>query len=422
LIVARISRGLFCIALSGIGTAAVAQEAPTGDALGAMVRPGPTTDPVSTLLNVIPEDWLRLTVGGSVSHDSNLFRDSGLLVPTESETITTGSVGLRVDKPYSQQRFFLDASATAYRYSKFSDLDFNALNYYGAWYWSLTSRLTGTLSAGRVQTPTQFSYTVSRQSNVVTSENYAFTLDGWLTAGWHVLLGASKYDRTSEQSSLQSQPDYSESRGEAGIRYLFQTNTSFDVLWRRIRGEQAGQVIGGVQVASAADYQEDQAELAVSWPITAQSTLAGRVTRLDRHYEQAPQFDFNGTAGELRYSWVPTAKVGLALSAARNLVPFQGGFGANYRVSNSFAVAPTWRATSKISVYATLQRTYESYPSTGAASEREDTLTQGALGLNLLATRHLSLTASVWRDQRASNVPLVEYVTTVSRLGATLIF
>jgi exopolysaccharide biosynthesis operon protein EpsL len=411
-----------CVALACTTAPAIAQQAPTGDALGAMTQPGPTTDTVGALVNVLPEDWFRVTLGASASHDSNLFRDSGLVRPVESETITTGAVGLRVDKTYSRQRFFLDASAIAYRYSKFSDLDFNALNYFGAWYWSLTPHLSGTLSAGRDQTPTQFSYTASRQSNVVTNENFVFNLDGWLTGGWHVLLGASQYDRTSEQSSLQSQPDYSESRSEAGIRYLFQTTTSVDGLWRRIRGEQTGQMVGGVVFSSNTDYEEDQAEIAVNWAATAQSTLAGRVTRIDRHYEQTPQFDFSGTAGALRYAWLPSAKIGLALSATRNIVPFQGGFQSNYRVSNSYAVAPTWRATSKISVYFTLQRTYDNYPSTTSATERDDTLTQAALGLNWLAARNLAFTASVWRDQRSSNVPIVEYATTVSRLSASLIF
>jgi hypothetical protein len=168
----------------------------------------------------------------------------------ESETITTAYAGFRIDKPYAQQRFYLDATATAYSYANFSELDFTGLNYFGAWYWHLTPRISGSLSASRTETPTQFSYTLSRQSNVATDENYVFNLAGNVSGGWHVLLGASQVDRTSEQSSLQSVPDYSEYRGEAGIRYLFRPGNQVDAIWRRVDGTQAAQVLGGVVVAN----------------------------------------------------------------------------------------------------------------------------------------------------------------------------
>jgi len=364
-----------------------------------------------------------LAAGASVTHDSNLFRESGLLGSVESETITTGYVGLRIDKPYAQQRFYLDATATAYRYANFSDLDFVGLNYFGAWYWHLTPRIHGTLSAGRTEMPTQFQYTLSRQSNVATEEKYVFSLVGNVTGGWHVLLGASQFDRTSEQSSLQALPDYTEDRVEAGIRYLVRPGDRIDAIWRRVDGTQDSQVLGGIVVAGTENYQEDQTELVVSWAASAKSTLFGRITYRDRRYDLTPQFDFSGTAGEIRYVWLPTSKVDLVVAATRDLAPFQGGIQANYRVANMLSLEPAWRPTVTTRLYLIMQVTDEQYPlATGSATEREDTTSRAILGFDWRAARNLTFGASFGYEERASNIALVEYEATVGRISATLLF
>ena len=51
------------------------------------------------------------------------------------------------------------------------------------------------------------------------------------------------------------------------------------------------------------------------------------------------------TAGEIRYDWRPTSKTDVIASMSRNLYPFQGGIQSNYRVANTFSLAPAWRPT-----------------------------------------------------------------------------
>lgn len=366
-------------------------------------------------------DAFNVLVGASVSHDSNLFRVPGTLGNPQSETITTGYVGLRIDKPYAQQRFFLDATATAYRYDKFSYLDFNGLAYRATWYWHLTPRLSGTLSADRTQTSTEFQDTRGVQSNVTINENSVFILDGWLFGGWHVLLGASQSNQTSEQSVSSNQPDYREFRDEFGVRYLFPSGSEIAAVRRRIEGEQGSQLINNVIIAGSENYQEDQSELRGTWNLSPQAVLTGRATYLDRRYVLTPQNDFHGIAGELGYTWLPTSTLRLRLSATRNIAPWQGSFSSNYRVSNTLSIAPFWQATARTGVYMSLQRTYDDYPSTGD-TERQDTTSMAVLGLHWLPLRNLSIGASVQRQQRSSNDPLVEYDATVARVSASLIF
>ena len=121
---------------------------------------GPPRDALTGTTGAPLEEGPRIAVGASVAHDSNFFRDPGIVRSPQSETITTGYAGLLIDKPYAQQRFFLSATATAYRYDKNSYLDFEGFDYRAAWYWHLTPRVSGILSADRTQTPTQFQNTI----------------------------------------------------------------------------------------------------------------------------------------------------------------------------------------------------------------------------------------------------------------------
>jgi hypothetical protein len=182
-------------------------------------------------------------------------------------------------------------------------------------------------------------------------------------------------------------------------------------------------LINNVIVVSTDNYQEDQSELRGTWNLSPKSILTGRATYLDRSYDQTPENDFHGTAGELGYTWLPTSRLNLRLTATRNLVPWQGSLSSNYRVSNTLSFAPTWQITARTGVYMTFQRTYDNFPSSSAAvPERKDTTSTAMLGLNWLVLRNLSVGASVQYQDRSSNNPLVEYDATVARLNASLLF
>lgn len=404
----------------GVCVVAILVAAPLDRTASAQYEP-PRDAPTGTDETPLQEAR-RVGVGVSVAHDSNLFRDPALVRDPQSETITTGYATLLIDKPYAQQRFFLSATANAYRYDKNSYLNFDGFDYRAEWDWRLTSHLTGLLSASRTEAPTQFEDTLSRQSDVTTTNDYVFNINVWLFGGWTVLLGVSQSDRTSEQALLQGLPDYRETRGEAGLRYLFQAGTSVDALWRRIEGEQDSQLINNVIVVSSDNYEEDQSELRANWILSGTSRLTGRVTYLDRRYDLTPENDFSGTGGELAFFWLPTSKLNIRLAAMRNIVPWQS-LTSNYRVTNAFSIAPTWQATAKTSVFMNYQRIYDNYPASSAAiPERDDTTDVAALGLNWLPTRTLSIGASVQYQQRASNNPLVEYDATIGRLSASVMF
>lgn len=384
----------------------------------------PASAPAEGLSTTFLGDARQIIVGASVSRDSNFLRTPELPAGTTAETISTAYARFRIDKPYAQQRFFLETAVTAYRYDKSRYLDFTGLDYRAAWYWALTPRVTGTLTADRGEAPTQFQDTLGLQSNVTISEIYAFNLDGQLFGGWHALLGIARNHRTSEQSSLQGQPDYKDSSGEAGIRYAFTSGSDAIAVQRRFDGRQDSQVVNNVVIVSSENYTEDQSELRGTWILSAVSTLVGRVTYRERHYETLPQNDFSGTDGSLGYLWVPTGKLRLVVSAGRSIVPWQS-LSANYRASNSLSIAPTWEVAARTSVYMSVQRTYDEFPLQSVAAvvpERKDATTVALLGVNWFPTRTLQVNLSVERHERSSNDPLFAFAANIARLSASVGF
>ena len=368
------------------------------------------------------DDVLGFYVGASVSHDSNLFRVSGLVQGPQSDTIGTGYVGLRVDQPYAQQRIRLDAAVTAYRYDRFSYLDFNALDYRAAWDWHLTPRISGSLSADRRETPTQFENQVGFQSNVRTTENYRFDVDGLITGGWHVIAGLGHGSSQGETTVAQSEPTYRQDVVDAGARYVFKSGTSAAMLWRRSKGTQDDRFQNGIIVPVSENYVQDDVEFRGTWLVSAKSTLSGRVTYLDRRYDQAPLRDFAGTAGAFSYRWRPTSTFDVRFSATRVIAPWQSLFSA-YRTRNAFSLIPGWRPTTKTRLSIGLRRTYDDYPTAvSGLPDRKDTTDDALLSAEWSPTRSLSITASVFREVRSSNFALEGYNTTVGQIGARFDF
>src|SRR5438067_10316116 len=124
-----------------------------------------------------------LRVGGSISWDTNFFHSPS----ARDERISTAYAGLNIDKAYAQQRFRLDLTETAYRYENFPHLDFNGLNYAGAWTWRFTPRIGGALTAAQDQSLADYGeFRQPGQLNVRTMQNFLASVDAELFGGWHL--------------------------------------------------------------------------------------------------------------------------------------------------------------------------------------------------------------------------------------------
>lgn len=365
-------------------------------------------------------DYLESAPGGSVSHDSNLFQVSGLLTSPQSDTLGTGYIGLCLDDPYSWQRVQPDATATGYRIDRSSCRDFDGFDYRAPLRWRLGPRVSGSLKASRART--LFQDPLSNQRSTRTIENYGIDVDGWIADGWHVLAGLAHFSSTGENSAFQDSSDYQQDNLDAGLKYLSTTGSDIAILWRKIERDQDDRLLNNINVPSTEVYRQDETELRGTWIISAESTLTGRVTYVDRRYDLSPPHDFSGSAGKIGFSWRPTSKIDLRLSAVRAIEPWKS-LSSTYRASHNFVIAPTWQATDEISVSAGVRRTYDDFPSAEAGvPNREDKIDHAVLSAKWRPMRNLTINATAFREQRSANVPLVDDSATVGTIDAEFSF
>lgn len=377
-------------------------------------------------------DTLNVSAGSSLTYDANVFRtpDSTGPLPgfsTKSDYSNVNHVGLRIDKPYAQQRFQFDVTKTITRYKTFSFLNSDALNYRGAWLWALTPHLTGTLSADRTQAQIPFTEIGGAQRNVRTTNNRNFNLDGWVSGGWHLLAGVGQTESTTEQTVL-SLPSYRSHHVEAGLRYAAASGNSITFMQRSIPAELINQPLDPVNLIDT-NYRDTESELKVNWKPSGKSSFDGSLTRKERRNEHFAQRDYSGTAGELRYVWTPTGKLQFNLAAGRNILPYVA-FGntienSTYKVDQTLSLGSVWQVDAKIAVHLNFTRTLSDYRGpvfaiTGPA--RNDDFRIARLGVDWALARYLSLSASLERDRRSSNVARFEFSDTLATVGASLTF
>jgi exopolysaccharide biosynthesis operon protein EpsL len=372
---------------------------------------------------------IMLAVGGSVSWNSNVFSLPDSADPqarlgrsSKSDRITSHYVGLRIDQPYAQQRFLLDATLTAYRYRTFEHLDFDAKQYRGAWNWHLTPRVSGTLSAERSQTLVNYSdFRNFDVRNVRTSEARAALADAWLFGGWHLVGGLSeRVSRTSQP--IADEGSFRSRGGEAGVKYVAGAGSSARFTLRAHEGRYTDRALDPVQLLGEG-FERDEAELAATWLATARSTLDARLARIDYRENQFAQRDFTGTEARLGWRWAAAARLSLNLAASRNLSPWRD-LSATYKIDEQVSLGASWQLAARTGLTASVTRGEAEYrnPIVAPASERRDSYRAAQLALDWRVLRNLSASASLARQRRSSTDAAFQYSTTIATLGASLMF
>jgi exopolysaccharide biosynthesis operon protein EpsL len=375
-------------------------------------------------------DTWNVYLGSSVSYDKNLFHLSSSANPElligrsdKSDTITATTLGIKVDKPYSLQRFELDLNLVNYNYQKFHYLDFTALNYDAAWRWSLTPSLKGNLSAGRQEAMNSFADTQNyRTQNVRTNDSYRADADLDVGAGWHLLGGAFRNARKNSQPYLQER-DNTITSSELGVRYDFTSGSSLGYLNRIGRGTYDN--LSEPSVPLLLDNRFDQVEnlLFVNWPITAKTSLNARIGELERKHEHFAARDFNGTVGTLSVNWAITGSTRLLAGWTRNLASYETA-NSSYTTIDRYFLNPVWQISTKTALrlrYDLVDQQF-SGAGTGPAIERHDRERIALLAFDWQAMNALSLTASLTNDRRTSSETGRDFKDTIALVSFMLSF
>jgi hypothetical protein len=325
-----------------------------------------------------------------------------------------------MDDLYSWQRVQPDATATGDQNDRRSCPTFNVFYDRAPLRWHLGPQVSDSLTASRAQT--QFHDPLSTQLRTGTTETYGIDVDGRITDGWHVLAGLGFFSSTSANSPIQDPSDFQQDNLDAGVKYLSTTGSDIAVRWRRIERDRNDRLLNNITVPSIEVYRQDDTELEGTWMVSAESKLSGRVTYVDRRYDLTPLHDFSGSAGKIAFSWRPTNKINLRLSAMRTIEPWQS-LSSTYRSTHNFLIVPTWQATDDVSVSASLCRTYDDFPSADAGvPNHEDKIDHAILSAKWSPIRNLTINANAYREKRSANVPLADDSPTVGSIEAEFSF
>ena len=354
-------------------------------------------------------DNVTFRAGLGLQHDDNFFRSPA--ATAQSEQIFTQSVGLNVSIPVSLQRFEFDVGFTNNKYREFSNFDYLGKNYSAAWRWSFTPQLHGNLTSSRVETlnaPTESATPTLRNTNSTTTNGFDAVYE--FGGPWQILAGYSRSTSLNEQALIGDANERTNTYN-AGVRYLLSSGNSLAYNLSHVSGE------------NARDYKGQIHDFSGVWVVSGNTSVTGHVAYLNRDYSQSPQFDYDGIAGGIRANWRATGKITLNASWDRELASYQT-VGSTHTETDILTLAPVWQIspiTSMRAQYRYSIRRDKGNPS-GIASNRKDNTHDMSLTYLWQPRPFVSLSASLARSKRSSNLPNLGYTDNLVSVGADFTF
>lgn len=378
--------------------------------------------PAAALFN----DRVEVFAAENVTYDSNVFRLSPSLDPRttighdqRSDWISTTSVGVNLDVPYSLQRFQASYAWFTNRYNRFSELDFDGHVGRAAWLWSVTPHLTGDVGYTDTQTLANFANILGTRDRDVLRTKQGFADAVWFpVASWRIHAGAAAVDQRHDNES-QRFNDIDTRTGVAGLSYVTPRDDRLGVETRIEHGTTPHDELRG----GPFDNSYDQKSLGVvgHWIVTGHSTFDGRTDWVKRDYDQRSSRDFSGPTFRLAYTWTPTGKLTVVSTVFRDLGPIADVQSASFVLVKGAAVKPSWAFTDKITIAGDAEYNVWDYRGdilNGSFTHRVRTL--GA-SLNYRPTQKILITGGYTHEMRTSTVPSADYkddvVTVSARIG-----
>ena len=370
---------------------------------------------------------LLIQASQAFQRDNNIFRLSeqsntqALLGTTDrSDTVSTTTGGLRFNKAYSLQRFEAGFNVERYNYSRFSNLNFTAVNYAAAWRWSITPAFRGNLTTDRREfvdnlADVQGQGVVNRRTNRTTVLDGGYDIDGV----WRVLGGVFKRD--SKNSVRTFEGDSTVSGAEVGVRYQLPYATALEYRYRNGSGEYENRFFGGL---GGADFKDREHELRGEWRPGGRTTLQAKIAYLDRKHDTLPARDFSGVTGQLDWGYEFTGKTSAVAGIVRELGSYQTNNASYYQGTRVF-IAPMWRATDKITLKARYDYGMRDFkgPLAGFVDTgRSDKIHLASVSAEYQALRALKLTTWAQQDKRTSNEAFADYKSTSVGVSALVSF
>lgn len=348
-------------------------------------------------------DTVNYIADAGVNYDDNIFRlpdgadPATVNVASKSDLIRSASLGINIDKKYSNQEVIFNAIGTDFKYRSNINLDYTGSSFKGAWNWQISPRLSGNLNATRAQTLNNPADTAVYTRNLNTADNLSIYGDWWADSNWHMLFGISDGKTTNSINTINNQ-SYRNWTNEWGVKYDPADGKSVALISRNLRGGNSGQV-----TTTDTSYTETQQELRVTWQFTGKSALSANLMNIDHRYPDIPQRDYSGMEGGVNYSLDFSDKTFLKMSLQRSLITWWDN-ASSYYVGDSVSISPSWQISSKTVMHMVINHGINDYrgPVVPNTIARKDNTQSALLGIDWSPHRVVTLSASVQHSKRSS--------------------
>lgn len=376
-----------------------------------------------------PQDTIVYSVGLAQRHDNNLFRLPAGVDPlslvgqsARTDSITTTTFGIDFKKAWSLQQVEAGYQHAATRYATYGFLDHEANNARALWRWRLTPRLGGNLLASHDEALLGFGdYRNYGTRNLRTTETFRVDADWdpW-RSGWRLRAGADRTESRNSQAFTQEEGSRLASV-ELGLGYVFPSTSRIDFIARAGRGHYQNRTPNPV-IQLDNEFDERRQEARLYWAASGKSSVEGSIGRVSRWHENFPSRDYSDAIGHLKWTWMPTGKLSLALSWRSDLAVYTDLQSSYYR-QESYSLMPAWQVSPKLRFNLRLERSERSYlgalvPLPNGA--RHEQVSSTRLDAEWAPLRALSVSAFISDERRTANRPGLAYDARV--IGANLRF
>ena len=371
---------------------------------------------------------LKLTLSEALLTDSNLFRlpagvDLQPLIgkPSASDTIKITTVGFGFSKALSLQQLDLNVSLVDYKYSKFDYLNATSLNYNADLHWSATPWLHGELSTSNTETANNFAnYRVLNLKNIQKRKLNKFSSFYDLNSRVSLFATLDQNSLTNDQRQI-GLTDYTTNGKEFGLRYAIPSGSSISYAFKRADG----QYLNTSNLSNSSFNQTDNAVRA-HWEISSKARADFSAAYINRSQANNPSRNFSGVNSSANLSWDLTGKTSMEFSWLRDLYGYQttsasSASDINYSTNSRISFGPVWKISPKLVANLRYVATKVDFQSSSAV-QRTDNLRDTSLSLQWLPTQRISVTASLQRSKRSSDLAFYNFNSNMASLSAQYSF
>ena len=339
-------------------------------------------------------------IGGSasVAHDTNVYR---LPRATADTSYTAGLLG-GFDQSIGRQRIYASGTVQETRFQDLKQLDHTNYSVNAGIDWATIYDLSGTLSQTSSQSLYNYGGTNTVQTSAKNLERRNETVARLRYGTYSLLSVDTSYTHRNQNYS---DPAYrfnalKQDAVSVGLTYRPKESLSLGTALRFTRGK--------YQIRR--DFDRKDIDLTANWVPTGRSSVNARLSYGQRTARNGVSaFDFNGTTGQLMWTYKPTGKLSFVTTFNRDsgaesgFINGQqiGTFGDDSRLTNALSVNTSYAATSKIRLDLNLYANRRSL--VFGAFRGNDSVRSATLAATYAPLRNLSLSCNAGRDSRSAS-------------------